>query len=162
MATPLTEAVEKLDAPQASDLMRVIDLQARWENLRIDPTERVADFSVSDLHGRQKAYEAFRVKLEAYTARYRATLLPEMTLNAPERVAAWCRVVAAIVRRAEGDCPVHAVAKAHRLADRIAARLKKEPVGRAPLEKIEDAVPALEAVAAWCDGLAAAPVEKAA
>ena len=61
--------------------------------------------------------------------------MPELTLNTPDRVGAWCRAVRAVFRRAEpvgvgSDRPTHAVEKAYRLADRIAARLKTSPLGR--------------------------------
>jgi hypothetical protein len=150
---PLTEAaVERLDPAQAADLARVIDLQARWENLRVHPTRPAAEFSVADLHNRQKAYEAFRVRMEAYSARYRAARVAEPTLNTAGRVGAWCRVVAAVFRQAgpSGECPAEAVAKAYRLADAIAARLEREPVGRESPESITDAIRALDALGRWC------------
>src|SRR5437773_8000813 len=118
----LTETIAaNLPQAQAAGLARVIDLQAQWENLRDKPGRPASDYTTPDLHGRQKAYEAFRVVRAEYAAQYRAAEVPEMTLNTPERVAAWCRAVRAVFRRAEvGRGPVAAGEKAYRIADRIA------------------------------------------
>ena len=85
-------------------------------------------------------------------------------MNTPVRVGVWCRVVRAVFRRARPeagtDGPTHAVEKAYRLADRIAARLKVEPVGRgSPPDSIGSAVGALDAVTLWCDGLVMSPAQ---
>ncbi|MBA4189856.1 MAG: hypothetical protein C0467_17880 [Planctomycetaceae bacterium] len=151
---------EKLDQTQAAELVRVIDLQARWENMRGNPaTGGGSGFSTPDLQGRQKAYEAFRVRLAAYTTRYRASHVPEVTLNTPERVGMWCRAVRAVFRRAGQEFteyPTHTVAKAHRLADRIATRL-----GRPPAEREESspglagAIRNLDAIVSWCEQMSA-------
>lgn len=153
-------AAETLDPAQAAELVRVIDLQARWENMRAEPTGADGGYSTPDLHGRQRTYEVFRSRLAAYTARYKAAEVPETTLNTPGRVGVWCRTVRAVFRRARheagAECPTHAIEKAYRLADRIAARLKVEPVGRgSPPDGIAAAVGALDAVILWCDELAA-------
>ncbi|MCE9560886.1 MAG: hypothetical protein K8U57_02415 [Planctomycetes bacterium] len=158
---------EKLDPVQAAELVRVIDLQARWENMRSNPTGAGgnAGFSTPDLQGRQKAYEAFRVKLAAYTARYRAAHVPEVTLNTPERVGIWCRAVRAVFRRASQEFteyPGHTVMKAHRLADRIASRLANEPAAReASVEGIAAAIRSMDAIIAWCDRLTGPTVLRA-
>lgn len=154
-------SAEKLDPMQAAELVRVIDLQARWENLR-GPIGSESGASVLALHGRQKAYEAFRTRLVAYTTRFRAEDVPDATLNTPTRVVAWCRVVRAILGRAErepvGDPPVHLVAKAYRLADRLALLMMKEPIGKGPQpDGITAAIRDLDAVVAWCGGLVGAP-----
>lgn len=152
----LTESVaENLPQAQAAGLARVIDLQAQWENLRDKPGRPASDYTTPDLHGRQKAYEAFRVVRAEYAAQYRAAEVPEMTLNTPERVAAWCRAVRAVIRRAEKvQGPVAAVEKAYRMADRIAVRLQREPIARGPLGSLADAIESLDAVIQWCDALA--------
>ncbi len=162
MAQTSERAAEELDPAQAAELVRVIDLQARWENTRAEPVGADGESSPSNLHGRQRAYEAFRSRLAAYTTRYKAAEVPETSLNTPVRVGMWCRVVRAVFRRARPeagtDCPSHAAEKAYRLADRIAARLKVEPVGRAsPPDGIGAAIGALEAVILWCDGLVTPP-----
>jgi hypothetical protein len=155
---------ERLDAVQAAELVGVIDLQARWENMRAGPAQADGGYSTPDLLGRQRTYEAFRSRLATYTARYKAAEMPETTLNSPERVAVWCRAVRAVFRRARfesgAESPTHAVEKAYRLADRIAARLKVEPVGRgSPPDGIGAVVGALDAVIQWCGGLVGPPVQ---
>jgi hypothetical protein len=164
MAQMSEQAAEKLDPAQAAELVWVIDLQARWENVRAGPAQADGGYSTPDLHGRQRTYEAFRSRLAAYTARYKAAEVPETTLNSPDRVAVWCRAVRAVFRRAGHEagteCPTHAVEKAYRLADRIAARLKVEPVGRgSPPDSIGTAVGALDAVILWCGVLVGPPVQ---
>ena len=145
-------SAEQLAPAQAADLAAVIDSQARWENMRCDPPH-AGDNSSAALQARQKAYDAFRTRLAAYTAKFRAAQVPEPTLNTPERVAVWCRAVRAVLLRAEpaaGAHPAHVVAKAYRLAERIAARTGNPAPERAAAD---DAVRALDAVIAWCDVL---------
>ena len=157
----LTESTaEALPTSQAAGLARVIDLQARWENLRDSAGKPPSDYTAPDLHGRQKAYEAFRAARADYTSKFRPIEVPETSLNTAERVAAWSRSVRAVFRRAEGgECPAAAVEKAYRLADKIASRLKQQPVERGPLATMADAVAALDEVVQWCDAQAApAPI----
>jgi hypothetical protein len=139
---------------QAAELARVMDLQACWENLRDDPDASHANGP--GLRERQRRYDAFRSALTTYTARHKSASLPELTLNAPERLGGWCRAVRIVCERAgaEAEAPVHVVGKAYRLADRIASRLKVAPAARE--EKVEGvyaAIRALDAIIAWCDGL---------
>jgi hypothetical protein len=142
-------AAEKLDPEQAAELARVIDLQSRWENMRGETGD-----SVAQLHAIQKAFEAYRVGLAEYAARYRSEQVPDLSPSGPDRLGAWCRAVRAVCRRAEGcDCPSHLVAKAHRMADRIAARVGADPVAREPPADTAGAIRQLDAVIAWCDGL---------
>jgi hypothetical protein len=151
-------AAEQLDPVQAAELARVIDLEARWENIRADRAGVMTGHGTLDLQNRQRTYEAFRSRLAAYTARYRSTRVPELTPNGLDRLGAWCRTVRAVLRRAEhvaaaGDCPVYVVAKAHRMADQIAIRLNKKPVGQgSPPDDIAGAIRELDALIAWCDG----------
>ncbi|VTU02843.1 unnamed protein product [Gemmataceae bacterium] len=153
----LSETVaEKLEPAAAAELARVLDLQARWENMRGTPSG-APGFSTPDLHGRQKAYDAFRTRLAAYTAKYTAPHLPEVTLNTPERVGMWCRAARAVLRRAGAEpveYPAHLISKAHRLADKVAVRLGKPPADReAGAATLAAAVRNLDAVVEWCDQL---------
>ena len=157
----LTEALaEALPPAQAAALARVIDLQARWENLRDNPGKPPSEYTAPDLHVRQKAYEAFRAARADYSTKFRAIDVPETSLNTPERVAAWAKMVRAVFGRADGgECPAAAVEKGYRLADKIATRLKRIPVPRGPLATIADAVAAMGEVVRWCEAQAApAPV----
>ena len=123
-------AVAHLDAAQALELVRVMELQAFWENLR--ETVGQKDLPTSHLKDRQRAYEAYRSRLAAYTTKYRTFPLPELTQNSPKWVAQWFRVVKAILQRtadaATNEIPLQLLAKTHRLADRILVRLKKTPL----------------------------------
>ncbi len=143
---------EQLAPVQATELAGVIDAQARWENLRGEPS-RAGDNSPSALQNRQKAYEAFRSRQAAYAAQYRTAPVSETTLNTPERLGEWCRIARAVLLRAEtAACPGHLIAKAHRLAGRIATRLGAAAVERSGVvEDTAGAVRELTAVITWCD-----------
>ena len=154
-------SAEQLAPAQAAELAAVIDSQARWENMRCDPPH-AGDNSSAALQARQKAYDAFRTRLAAYTARYRTVQIPETTLNGPERVGVWCRTVRAVLRRAESEAKTdsvsHTVSKAYRLVNRIAARLKLEPVERSTsTDGIAGAIRSMDVLIGWCDDLAGPP-----
>jgi hypothetical protein len=169
MAQMTERTAELLNHTQAVELARVIDLQAQWENLRDAPNRARTTFSTPDLQGRQKAYESFRTRMVAYSTRFKTAEVPELTLNAPDRVGAWCRTVRAVFARAiptaASECPTQTVAKAYRLADRIAARLNTGPVEQGlPPSDVADAIHDLGTVIQWCEGLSsvATPTAEAA
>jgi hypothetical protein len=149
-----------LDPAQAAELALLVDLEARWENLR---NTRTRDPGVSpatqDLHGKQKAYEVFRAKLAAYNKRYTPAHVPELLLNTASRLGAWCRRMRDLYVQVEpnlaGHCPVHLLEKAHRRADRVAARMGTDRVRRStPPADIGAAIRDLEALCHWADELA--------
>jgi hypothetical protein len=142
---------EKLSPEQAAGLIRVLELQARWENHRDDPARSAA--SIPDLHDRQKAFNAFQVAWNGYSAKYRPAWLPEPTQNMPDRLAIWCRTLRAVFQRVEAGCSTQVMAKVYRLVDRIAVRVGKEPVERGAAEDVAGAVRELDAVIAWCESL---------
>jgi hypothetical protein len=146
-------AAEALTPEHATAVVHLLDLQARWENHRDDPNKSAG--SVSDLRTRQRAFDAFRSGRRDYAAKYRDAPFPEPTQNVPERLAIWCRTLRAVFRRAERGSTDQVLIKVYRLADRVAARAGKEAVGRAPVGDLTTAVRELDAVIAWCDGLAA-------
>ena len=150
----LNEAdAERLSPDQAAELIRVLDLQAEWENHRDDPTKSA--LSLQDLRIRQKAFEVFRMALRNYSVKYWNASLPEMTQNVLERLVLWCRVLRSIFLKASGGGNiVHTMTKVYRLADRFASRLGIEPVQRGTANDIADAVRELDRVIAWCDALA--------
>ena len=88
-------------------------------------------------------------------AEYPGADVPEPTQAIPERLAVWCRVLRTVFGKAEGGSPAEVMAKVYRLADRIAARLSKEPVARTPATDLAGAVRELDVVIAWCDALVA-------
>jgi hypothetical protein len=107
----------------------------------------------SDLHARQKANDAYQAALRDYSAKYRNASIPEPTHGIPDRLAAWCRTLRVVFRKAESGSPVEVMGKVYRLADRIAARMSKEPVARTPASDLAGAVRELEVVIAWCESL---------
>jgi hypothetical protein len=145
------QAAQDLDPVQATELVEVLDLEARWENQRADGS-RTAGRGTLDLLSRQRTYEAFRVRMAAYLARYRTQRVPELTPNGPDRLRKWCRTVRAVLHRAGRGCPVHAIEKAHRLVGRIAERLKMDSLLRgAPPQTTTDAIRELDTLIRWCD-----------
>ena len=149
-----------LDPAQATELSLLVDLEARWENLRKTPSpdpEVVA--ATQDLKAKQKAYEAFRAKLLAYNKQYSPAHVPELLLNTPARLGIWCRKMRDLYLQVEHapqiPCPVHLVEKAYRWADRLGIRLNQGRVSRStPADTIRAAIRDLEALVQWCDDLA--------
>ena len=145
-----------LDLAQTGALSLLVDLEARWENLR----KLNLGHSLQALQARQKAYDAFRSKLVAYNRRYTPMHVPELLLNTPLRLALWCRKMRDLYRQVEhlpqGHGPVHLLEKAYRCADHIAMRLHTDPASRpaALPGTSHDTARALEALAQWCDALA--------
>jgi hypothetical protein len=155
MAETSEPSIADLDPEQAVDLSLLVDLEARWENLRKTPLwDPGVGSATHDLHGKQRAYDAFRAKLAAYKRRY----MPELLLNTPRRLAVWCRRMRDLYLRVEHDprahCPAHLLEKAYRWADRISARMNEgRPSRAAAPDTIRAAIQALEALGLWCDAL---------
>src|SRR5260370_7222345 len=93
--TQMSEApVGNLDPAQATELALLVDLEARWENLREhSPPRAKVEISLKDLSAKQKAYDAFRVRLAAYNKRYKPAHVPELLLNTPRRLGLWSRAI---------------------------------------------------------------------
>jgi hypothetical protein len=152
--------VVNIDAAQAAELSLLVDLEARWENLRrspVKPPESVS--STEDLQSKQKAYDSFHAKLVAYNKKYTPAHVPELLLNTPSRLARWCRTMQDLYLRVEhepqGHCPVHVLEKAYQWADRVGIRMNKCSVSRSPPpDTIRAAIRDLEALGQWCDDLA--------
>jgi len=158
-------AVVATSPEQAMDLSLLVDLEARWENLRKTPS-LAGGHGTQDLQGRQRAYESYRAKLVAYNKRYAPAHVPELLLNTPSRLGAWCRAMRDLYLQVEqdprGHCPAHLLEKAYRRADRVGARLNKEPVRRSPPPgTIRAAVLELEALGRWCEDLVGVPGQSA-
>ena len=67
------------------------------------------------LRAKQRAFDAYHALLVAYNRQYRPPHEAERPLSTPARLAAWCRTVRDLFRRAApADCPVHALEKAFR------------------------------------------------
>jgi hypothetical protein len=152
-------AEEKISAEQAEALTVLLDLEARWENLRAarSGTAKVTPVT-PDLLAMQRAYAAFRTQLRIYQASFSPTHAPEFLLNTPARLGKWCRQVRDLHLRAghagPAHCPVHVLEKAYRWADQLSGKRGTERASRAmPPETAEALIRDLEAVAAWCDAL---------
>ena len=144
-------AAEAITPEQATALVRLLDLQARWENHRDDPDKSAA--STADLHARRKAFDAFWSARREHAAKHRTAPLPEPTQNVPDRLAVWCRTLRVVFGRAESGSPAQVMIKVYRLADRVATRSGKELVGRGPAGDLATAVRELDVVIAWCGEL---------
>jgi len=144
---------------QAAELALLLDLEARWENLRTARSPAVPEPSTTqDLHGKQKAYEAFRAKLRGYNQRYTPAHVPEVLLNTPTRLGSWCRrmhdLYVLVEHAPQAPCPVHLLEKAFRCADQLATKAGKERISHpAPPDKIRTALENLEVLALWCEEL---------
>lgn len=154
--------VGTLDSAQAAELALLVDLEARWENLRTTSSRPVdVQPTTQELHGKQKAYEAFRAKLAAYNKRFKPSHIPELLLNTPVRLGIWCRTMRDLYMRVEQDSqirsPVHLVEKAFRWADRVAARIGAQPPApTAPPATVREAIERLDGLSKWCANLAPA------
>jgi hypothetical protein len=156
----ITEAqIGNLDPTQATELSALVDLEACWENLRKAPGRHDdAKTSLKDLSTKQKAYDAFRIRLMTYNKRYTPAHVPELLLNNPSRLGTWCRAMRKLFlprqHEAQDHCPLHLLEKAHRWADHIGVRMNKTSLTRmTPPISIGDAIRDLEALAQWCDEL---------
>jgi hypothetical protein len=152
-------AEEKISAEQAAALTVLLDLEARWENLRAarSGTAKVTPVT-PDLLAMQRAYAAFRAQLKVYQTRFSPMHATELLLNTPARLAKWCRQVRDLHRRAghpaHARCPAYVLEKAYRWADQLTGKRGTERVSRGmPPETAEALIRDLEAVAAWCDAL---------
>jgi hypothetical protein len=157
----MTEAtVAKLTLEQAIELSLLVDLEARWENLRKTPLQEPDVKSAThDLQGKQKAYEGLHAKLVAYNRRYSPAHVPELLLNTPSRLGLWCRrmrdLYLQVEQQPKGHCPVYLLDKAYRWADQICARMNLERFRRSTAPgTIAAAIRDLEALGQWCDNTA--------
>jgi hypothetical protein len=153
-------SIGNIDIAQAAELSLLVDLEARWENLRKTPSRAPeVGSTMQDLQGKQKAYEAFRAKLVAYNQQYTPAHVPELLLNTPSRLRKWCRTMGDLYLQVEhdprGHCPVHLLEKAYRWADRVGVLMNKGRINRStPPGTIRAAIRDLEALGQWCDDLA--------
>src|SRR4030081_2706781 len=74
--------------PHLIELSLLVDLEGRWDYLR-----KTSPGDLQDLHGRQKAYDAFHGKLVAYNKQYQPAHVSELLLNTPIRLGIWCRAM---------------------------------------------------------------------
>jgi hypothetical protein len=159
MPERIEAAARNLDPKQAAELALLVELEARWENLRKTPAQAPdVGSDTYDLRGIQKAYDDFHSKLLAYNKRYTPHHVPEQLLNTPARLAAWCRSMRQLYLWVENypqvQCPVHLLQKAYRWADRLSFRLNTHRAVRTtPPGTIHAAIQGLETLGQWCDDL---------
>jgi hypothetical protein len=153
-------ALKHLDPARALELSLLVELEARWENLRkISSRTQERESVTQTLLGAQKAYDAFRGKLAVYNKQYTPAHVPELLLNTPSRLAHWCRAMRNLYLQVADDpkapCPHELLEKAYRWADRIGDRLDKDRVSRAAAPAtICAAIENLGALVQWCEYLA--------
>ena len=152
--------MQQRSSTQAIELFLLVDLEARWENLRIyQPNDAVMTATLQELHQKQKAYEAFIAKLAIYNKAHKPVHVAELLLNNASRLGKWCWSIRDLTLQIQNDphahCPTHLLAKAYRWADRVADRTKKERFARpTPSSTISNAIQELEGLARWCDSQA--------
>jgi hypothetical protein len=143
---------------QAAVLLQLVDLEARWENLRDTPTSAPGSLSLGELQKKQNAHRLFQEQLAVYNRRYTPAHIPELLLNTPARLGKWCQRMRELCLRVEqsgqGQCPDHLVEKAYRRADKLARRLGKAPVPRQTVAgTLRNIVSELEKLGKWCNDL---------
>ena len=159
MFATIETPVQNLSTTQATELTVLVDLEARWENLRIyQPATPGVGSTLKELHQKQKAYEAFFAKLVAYNKGYKPAHVPELLLNNAPRLGTWCRRMRDLHLQVQHDshthCPIHLLEKAYRWSDRLADRLKTDRISRpTPTSDMAVAIRELEELAQWCDTL---------
>ena len=157
MPATLETLVQSPSSAQTTELSLLVDLEARWENLRVyQPITPGRASTLKELHQKQKAYEAFFAKLVAYNKGYKPQHVPELLLNNAHRLGVWCRKMRDLHLRVQHDShahyPAHLLEKAYRWADRLADRMKQDRITRpTPSENIPAAIRELEDLAKWCD-----------
>src|SRR4051812_8893642 len=157
--TPAGPAPDLLPA-RAAELAALVELEARWENLRTAPSRTAeARSTTQDLHTMQKAYEAFRTKLAAFCKHYPPGHVPELLLNTPIRLGLWCRQMRELFRQVadtpQGRYPGQLMEKAYRTADKLAGRWGvPSPPRPAPADDVGAAIRELDALEKWCHDLA--------
>lgn len=144
---------------RAIDLALLVELEARWENLRPDrsaPTDLHSTHK--DLTRVQQAYEAFRIKLAEYNKKYTSDYVAAAQQQTSVRLALWLRKMRDVYHQVEGhaDVPVPSalLEKAYRCADAVARKAGKEPFGRSGPSTVAAAVQELQALEVWCNRLA--------
>lgn len=152
---------EAFDPAQEVALFQLVELEARWENLRPNASQPARLLSKDQLQARQKSYELFHARLIAYNRRYKPAHAAEVLLNTPIRLSRWCRAMLTLCERVEHDSklrpPVYLVEKAYRNAARVAVRVTSAaPAVPAAPATFAEAMRGLQEVAQWCESVASA------
>ncbi len=138
------------------DLALLVDLEARWENLRSGPTNQ--ESTHQDLTRKQRAYDAFQAKLFEFNKKYPPGYVAAFQRGTSVRLAAWLRKMRDLYHQVEDapqlPSPVHLLEKAYRCADGMADKAGKERFRRATApDTVKATVGELEALERWCSDL---------
>ena len=149
---------------QVTELAQLVELEARWENMRQGCTPaRSTQSAPQALVKVQRAYDAFHETLVRYNKRHVPAHVPELLLNTPLRLATWCLAMRNLYAQLEHDrqvhSPIHLVEKAYCAADRISVRLGTDAISRSPAPgTVQAALDNLQILANWCEQLPAAGI----
>ena len=92
---------------QSAELSLLVDLEAHWENLRVNRVANAGkDETVTHLQRRQKAYDAFHRKLAVYNKSFKPAHVPARLLITPNQICKWCRTMCELFARLEQDAGV--------------------------------------------------------
>src|SRR4051794_22201844 len=87
---------------RAVDLASLLELEARWENLRPDRSGPADQQSTHrDLTRVQQAYEAFRVKMAEYNKKHNSDYVAAAQQQTSVRLALWLRKMRDVYREVE-------------------------------------------------------------
>src|SRR5579859_7858978 len=125
---------------RGAKLAELIDLEARWENLRATRTSATPD-SLQELQCNQRAYDLFHTRLVAYNRRYTPRHIPELLINTSVRLEHWCKQLSALFATLDDKVPfpAHLLEKAYRLADAIATRTNRACASRPAAGEVRSA-----------------------
>jgi hypothetical protein len=137
-----------------AELAVLVDLEARWENLRATRAS-ARPSSLQELQRYQRAYEQFHAKLVAYNKRHAPAHIAELLINSSVRLEHWCKKMSALFTALDDRAPfpAHLLEKAYRLADMIATRNNRACASRPAPDGVRSAARELEMLAAWCTAL---------
>jgi hypothetical protein len=137
---------------RGAELAVLVDLEARWENLRASRTS-ARPSSLQELQTYQRAYALFHTRLVVYNKRHAPPHIPELLINTAARLEQWCKKLCALFATLDDQVPfpTHLLEKAYRLADMIATRTNRACTSRPALGEVRSAARELETLAAWCN-----------
>src|SRR5437660_2137613 len=96
------------DAAQAAALLDLLDAEPAWRNLASPVSTGSPAVARALLAGKRRAFDAYQAELVAYNQRFQPAHLGMRPVTLPKPLAACCRTMADLYRRAEpAEFPVH-------------------------------------------------------
>src|SRR5690349_19143190 len=89
---------------RGAKLAELIDLEARWENLRATRTS-ATPYSLHELQRNQRAYDLFHTRRAAYNRRYTPRHIPELLINTSVRLEHWCQKLSGLFATLDDQAP---------------------------------------------------------